>query len=186
MTRNLKIHTNHQNYSSFTGLNLKIKPSQHIFAGIGENFYNLASFEVSNQSLKFIERDDFVGLPKLEALKLNENQIEFLPVDVFLDLPKLYYLNLEGNQIKELPENLLKNLRSLKKLKIHSNKINHLPKNLFAYNLILEAVNFRNNPIKTIDVDFKLLPNLKIFNETDESCFMNTARNKKCCMFCFY
>ena len=162
----------HQSYEYATGipiLEIDFKYSTHIFSGLGENFPNLIILDVTKQPIKFVERENFFGLQKLEYLHLFNNEIEFLPEDVFMDLPNLMELNLENNKIMELPEKLFMNLRKIELIIFNDNQIETLPPNLFANNLKLRQLHTRNNPLKTNDFDFSAFPNLRLFNRSSTS-----------------
>jgi Leucine-rich repeat (LRR) protein len=163
--------------ADFMHLWINFAPSIHIFSGIGETFSNLKTLLIVQQSIKFVERSDFVDLTQLERLGLNKNQIEFLPEDVFWDLPNLKELWLRDNKIKKLPENIFKNLKKLKFIGLHDNKIDHLPKDLFANNLEIELIWAADNPLKTIDVDFTELKDLSLLNLLNANCINFVARN---------
>jgi Leucine-rich repeat (LRR) protein len=151
-------------------LDINFKPSTEIFSGIGETFINLKSLWIRSQTIKFVERSDFVGLTQLEDLILNGNQIEFLPEDVFWDLPNLKLLKLSGNKIKKLPKNIFKNLKKLKEINLSDNKIDYLPKNLFMETKKIERFYAYDNPLKVIDVDFTKFFYLSYLNLRNARC----------------
>jgi Leucine-rich repeat (LRR) protein len=174
--RNLKIRPKFLNYETVITaadiyvLQIDFAPSTHIFSGISETFSNLQILLITFQSIRFVERSDFVGLTRLTDLRLGFNQFEFLPEDVFWDLKKLEVLNLVQNKIKKLPENIFKNLKKLKKIFLNGNKIEHFPENLFVNNLEIEEIWAEKNPLKTIEVDFTALKNLRELYLTDSNC----------------
>jgi Leucine-rich repeat (LRR) protein len=181
--QNLKIHPSFLNFKTSTTaadikyLRINFAPSTRIFSGVGEIFINLKELSITRQSIKFVERYDFVGLTQLEGLYLYENQIEFLPEDVFWDLPNLEELWLQSNKIKKLPENIFKNLKKLKRIDMFGNKIEHFPENLFANNMEIEFISAYNNPLKTIDVDFTALKNLRWLGLSNANCIDFHAEN---------
>jgi Leucine-rich repeat (LRR) protein len=153
-----------------TDLHIDFAPSTHIFSGIGETFINLKWLEITEQSIKFVERSDFAGLTQLDTLSLNWNLIEFLPENVFWDLPNLDYLDLQDNKIKKLPENIFKNLKKLEVIHLGDNEIDHLPKDLFANNLEIIWIDARGNPLKVIYVDFTALKSLDWLHLGNANC----------------
>jgi Leucine-rich repeat (LRR) protein len=179
--QNLKIRPSFLNYKT-TVQAADIRMLQIDFAtstqGIGETFSDLKILSITYQSIKFVERSNFVGLTQLEELWLNQNQIEFLPEDVFLDLPNLEVLWLSNNKIKKLPENIFKNMKKLKEIELSNNEIDHLPEDLFMKNLEIEVILAVINPLKTIDVDFTKLKNLRRLNLKNTNCINFKAENE--------
>lgn len=140
--KNLKIRLSDAKYADIESLIIKFTPSPYIFAGIGENFWNLKSLAIVFQKIKFIERVNFADLQSLQNLSLSFNEIEFIPEDVFLDLPELIMLDLTHNKIAQFPNKFLINALKLECLKTH------------------------NNLATTNSIDFINNPNIKLRNET--------------------
>ena len=142
------------------------RPSKHIFAGLGENFPNVVFLYIIDQGIKFVERNNFIGLQKLENLFMRDNQIEFLPEDVFNDLSSLKRLYLTNNFIMELPEKLFMNLINIEEIGFDGNHIKSLPTNLFLNNLNLKMLTLYCDELKLNDFDLSAMPNVKLFNIT--------------------
>jgi Leucine-rich repeat (LRR) protein len=160
MTRNLKIRPNFTNHKTIKSANevknlvIFFGPSKHILTGIGEAFSNLEKLAVHDSSLITYERQNFANLTKLKRLDVQNKQIEFIAEDSFWDLPSLEGLSFFKNEIEELPKDIFLNLRKLKVLICGFNRISSLHKDLLKNNLDIEEIDFRNNLLKTIDVDF--------------------------------
>lgn len=142
-------------------LKLNLTPSTYIFDGIGATFSTLKKLWISNQNIKFVQRENFANLEQLTWLNMQQNKIEFLSENVFWDLPNLLELDFQSNRIKKLPEKIFENLLKIENIWFERNKIEHLSANLFETNTELTMVRFSGNPLKIIDVDFSTLPNLK-------------------------
>lgn len=156
-------------------LRIMMKPSNEIFAGIGEAFRNLEKLNLGEIStgdgtIEFIERADFANMKNLKELGLNQNPLRFLPEEAFWDLPALEGLHLWNCKIAKLPKNLLINLKNLKKFFLGQNKVQHIDKDFFKNNLLLERVNLFGNKLKIIDVDFTKLPKLNWFSVYGNEC----------------
>lgn len=184
MTRDLKIQPKFPNYGEVTSavdvkiLKVNFVSSTHVFAGIGEAFPNLKQLNILEQSIKFIERENFINLTQLVWLSFWENKIEFLPEDVFYDLLNLKILGLDDNRIKKLPEKIFSNLRKIETIRLDNNTIEHLPRNLFENNADLKNLFLLENPLKTVDVNFIKLTKLYNFDLTRANCVDFYARNK--------
>jgi Leucine-rich repeat (LRR) protein len=123
ITRGLKFRPIFDGLPSIEALWLLFKPSKHIFNGIGEYFPNLKRLEISQQLIKFVERENFANMKNLEELRLQSNKIEFLPEDVFWDLTNLKIVNLSNNRLVELPAKLLMNSKQIKEVDTKNNRI---------------------------------------------------------------
>lgn len=100
---------------------------------------------IVNQKIKFVEREDFIGLPNLEYLNLNGNEIEFLSEDVFGDL------------------------KNLRRLGIRSNKIKHFSSRIFEKLTNVNEILTYGNKASTNSIDFSAIRNVQLRNETDEN-----------------
>jgi Leucine-rich repeat (LRR) protein len=155
---------------------IKFQPSTHIFKGIGENFPELRLLDIIQQKIKFVEREDFVGLKELERLNFQYNTVEFLPEDAFLELTNLKELNIYGNQIKEIAVNSFRNLQKIELIRIDDNKIDSFPVNLFENSLKLLAVSTYGNRANLTNFNFEKIPNVKLYNESSEFYYQRGER----------
>ena len=74
--------------------------------GFGANFSNLILLEVGNCGLKEINKQDLLGLKKLELFSLPNNELKLIPDDLFQHTRKLGYICLCGNNIEEVSSKL--------------------------------------------------------------------------------
>jgi Leucine-rich repeat (LRR) protein len=123
LTRGLKFRPIFDGLPSIEGLWLYFKPATYIFSGIGEYFPILKRLEISQQLIKFVERENFANMKNLEELRLQSNKIGFLPEDVFWDLPNLKILNLSDNRLVEVPAKLLINSKQIEEVDTKNNRI---------------------------------------------------------------
>jgi len=91
---------------------LKNSESEYLPSNIGAHFPELTDIFIESNSLKFITRDNFKFMEKLEVLSLDFNGLSELS-NQFDDLVNLVRLDLSSNQIKVLPIKLLKKLKEL-------------------------------------------------------------------------
>lgn len=74
---------------------------------------NLKSLGLLEIGLKTLSGDQFLGLPKIQSLKIVNNSISNLPANLFANNPEIRMLDLSNNKIKELPETLFNPLKNL-------------------------------------------------------------------------
>jgi Leucine-rich repeat (LRR) protein len=86
-------------------------------------------------------------------------------------MPRLKFLFLFNNQLRELPEEIFNDLTSLKYLNLKKNRIKKLPKNVFVNLKSIDRIDIFDNPTTTNELDFSGLPNVKLFNETNDKFF---------------
>lgn len=150
----------------------------------------VSGFLYDDTPLKYIQRDDFIGLVSENPLilHLRSNEIEEIPFDTFHDLTNLLYLDISSNKIKSLASNLLINSVELHSLSISSNDLTEIPQNLlmncpkiydltaefnqiqevpqdlFKNNQNMKSISMMYNKIRNIKVDFR---NLKLLQFAD-------------------
>lgn len=133
-------------------------------------FPNLLKYLVTNSGLKFIEREDFSGMPKLETLNLSENELEEIPEDVLFDSNELVDFFFDNNQIKTLPAKLLSHAPMFQRLKGSNNTLEALPAGFFDKNPSLKILSLDNNKLHKIHVDFRPFGNLKKVDLLNNPC----------------
>ncbi|CRK96377.1 CLUMA_CG009794, isoform A [Clunio marinus] len=133
-------------------------------------FPHLIKYLITNSGLKFISRDDFSGMPKLETLDLSHNELKEIPEDTLYDLNELVDLYIENNQFKNLPENLLSHAPAFQRFKATNNTLEILPANFFKANHALKILSLDNNKLHKIFVDFRPFRNLKKIDLLNNRC----------------
>ncbi|XP_072401202.1 uncharacterized protein [Diabrotica undecimpunctata] len=163
--------------------NRLIKLTNNVFNGIEE----LNELSLSFNPLRFIEKDAFVGLTKLESFELSfgfeENELNYEIFDPMISLkglsldhnnivsiypssfllPELMYLNLESNKIRAIPKTFLKaNVHSkLQDIRFSDNELTVIETGTFRALPNLETVLLSNNKIRNIEKQsFSDLPKL--------------------------
>lgn len=139
-------------------------------------FPNLLKYIVSGSQLKFIKREDFSGMPKLQTLNLDSNIIEAIPEDALYDLPNLVDFFIDDNKLKALPTYLLNHALMFQRFKASNNSIEVLEADFLKNNHILKILSMDNNKLKQIRVDFKPYKNLKKLDLLNNVC-VNTSFN---------
>lgn len=133
-------------------------------------FPSLLKYIVNNSGLKFIERDDFSGMPKLETLNLSENEIEEIPEDTLYDLDELVDFFVDNNKVRTLPKNLLSHAAMFQRFKASNNSIEGIDGDFFKSNHELKIVSLDNNKLHKIHVDFRPFRNLKKVDLLNNPC----------------
>jgi Leucine-rich repeat (LRR) protein len=151
-TTNLKIRVLHPDAATIDLLNIDFQPASFIFSGIGESFPKLNQLEISQQKIKIVERENFLGLQNLWILSLFGNEIEFVAEDAFWDLPNLKLLNLGSNRIKQISDKVFSRLGRIEELSINW------------------------NPESMTSVDFIGISNAKLYNETNDVVYYQNGR----------
>lgn len=88
-------------------------------------FPNLTKLDLNNAQIVFNDTP-FVGLNKLERLRLDSNDLSRLPCKNFQDMTNLRSLNLSSNKIQKISTDrtkCLQNLKSINSLSLNSNEL---------------------------------------------------------------
>jgi Leucine-rich repeat (LRR) protein len=133
-------------------------------------FPNFKKYLITDSKLKYVKRDDFAGMPKLETLNLVDNEIEEFPEDMLYDLGGLVDLFIDGNRLKALPTYLLNHAPLFQRFKANNNSIEALDKDFFKTNFALKIVSLDNNRLQKIGVNFKPYKNLKKIDLKNNAC----------------
>lgn len=139
-------------------------------------FPNLVKYLVTESGVKFVEREDFSAMPKLETLDLSNNEIEELPEDTLFDLSALVDLFIDNNKIRNLSGKTLSFASDFQRFKASNNSIEVLNAEFFNSNPSLKIVSLDNNKLHKIYVDFKPFRNLKKLDLLNNPC-VNTNFN---------
>lgn len=133
-------------------------------------FPNLLKYIITNSGVKFIKRDDFSSMPKLQTLNLVDNMIEDVPEDALYDLDSLVDFFIDKNKIKTFPTYLLNNAPMFMRFMATNNSIELLEAEFFKKNPVLKIVNLDNNKISKIKVNFRPFKNLKKLDLKNNTC----------------
>ncbi len=146
----------------------------YLVDGIGIFFPKLKSFLVGYSdsdalNTKLIKRSNFQNMENLFEIVIHRSQIEIIAEDLLWDLPNLERFQLDG-MLLDIPERLFENNAKLQEVYLASNALVSLPKNLFKFNLDLKWVNFSDNYLNYIYIDFLRLPNIQYVFLTGNRC----------------
>lgn len=124
------------------------------------NAKKIKSLDLCKNKLTEFDPDIIKSLPQLQWIDLSENQIEIKMTEAW-NLPNLESLLLKYCRIDVLPQNFLMNMPKLVQLFLFSNRLTHLDKDLFKYNPHMEWIDFAENNLMSIGIDFTKLKNIK-------------------------
>lgn len=153
--------------------------------GIGKFFPHLKSIFIgysdaeTSLNTKLISRSNFENMENLFEIIIHQSDVEAIPEDTLWDLPNLERFQLDG-KLNELSERTFERNGKLKEIYLASNQLEFLPRKLFRNNFSLDWVNFKDNFLKIIEIDFVRFETIKYiflagnvcidknFNKTDE------------------
>lgn len=138
---------------NLTMLKLRENQIETLPKNLFSNMKKLRSLDMCKNRLTSFRSDIIKTLPQLQWIDLSENRIEIRENDAW-NFPNLESLLLKYCRIQEIPKRFLTNMPKLIQLFMFSNKLTHLDRNLFANNPKIEWIDFAENDLKTIDVDF--------------------------------
>lgn len=110
----------------------------------------VTGFDLSQNRLSRIQKDDFNNVPLLTQLDLNHNYISRIDDRAFARLIFLKRLNLNNNKLFKLREDLFKGLSNLTELLINKNHINIVASTTFKPLTSLTTLDFSQNKINHI------------------------------------
>ncbi|KAB7493595.1 Leucine-rich repeat transmembrane neuronal protein 2 [Armadillidium nasatum] len=129
-----------------------------------ENLTNLQILNLSQNKLRNVSEETFVGLYNLLYLDLSENSLDFSEnndTEIEFPIPKLYK---ETNMIKRksssLPLTVFKDIYRLRSLNLKSNEIHFLFPEIFENFTQLKEIDLSENRIRSWDIP--------IFNKSDQ------------------
>ena len=106
-------------------------------------YTQLNSLHIRNSVVTSIKDNAFEDMPKLETLELSDNKLRNLTKDMFLGLDYLKTLVITGNNLELIPSDALEYLMSLEKVDFSYNSGLQLPPNIFSSNLKLKSILIR-------------------------------------------
>lgn len=111
---------------------------------------NVKSVSITSSQLLAVTTKSFIGLPRLEDLKLSNNDLSFVDNQVFALNPLLVNIDLSRNKIDTISKCSFGGLKNLRVLSLAGNLLKRLPSNLFRGNLNLQTVLLNDNKIARI------------------------------------
>lgn len=145
-------------------------------------FPNLVKYLVTDSGVKFVSRDNFSGIRKLQTLDLSGNEIQEIPEDTLHDNEELVDFYVNNNNLKYLAPNLLSNAPLFQRFMASNNSLESLEGNLFKNTPNLKILTLDNNKLRKISSDFGSLGNLKKIDLQNNPCidtFYNDWRHVK-------
>ncbi|XP_068566343.1 toll-like receptor 13 [Cebidichthys violaceus] len=142
------------------------------------NLPTLQELDLSKNSIKTLECNDFTNLTKLRQLSLHQNLISALKECVFKDLIRLQVLKLQNNSISKLEGAFKIYLPNLKQLRLNLNKLTAIKHGAFAGLKSLQNLSLNDNQIYKLEngsfLGLRNLTNIQLnANKIDEKGLRN-------------
>lgn len=137
----------------------------YLLDGVGKYFPNLKSIYIGHSELPslntmHIRRSNLQNMKNLFEFVIHKSNIEIVDEHLLWDLPNLERFHLEG-KLKLLQDRIFEKNVKLREIYLASNRLEYLPRCLFRHNLLLEWVNFKDNSLKIIEIDFSNFKNIR-------------------------
>lgn len=112
--------------------------SDHFAVGIGEEFPNLQKLGLFGD-IKFLTRQGFSSMSKLEEILMNNIPIEFLPGDLLMDLPELRMIWITNTHLAVVENGLFRNNFKIKTIRIVACKLKQIQVDFSRLSLLSEV-----------------------------------------------
>ena len=108
----------------------------------------------------------FQGLYRLQYLSMRRNRIKHVE-GLFNPLKSMTLLNLGENRVQKITDATFRRTSHLGVLDLHNNSISFIARNAFRYLPYLKYLVLRDNPLRELDLDFKLSFHLELLDLTN-------------------
>ena len=112
---------------------------------------NLKSAELTDDALKWIDKDAFSNTTKLMKINLSGNRFGFLPSKVFTSLSLALLLQIHNSSLRHIHRDTFKGMISLTNLDMSLNRIESIHADHFRWLLALKLLNLTLNPLLYVD-----------------------------------
>ena len=106
------------------------------------------------------------GLYRLQYLSMRTNRLKHID-GLFDPLKSMTLLNLGENRLQKITDATFRRTSHLRVLDLHSNSISYIARNAFRYLPYLKYLVIRDNPLRELDLDFKLNFHLELLDLTN-------------------
>lgn len=154
------------NHTIFKCIQRKARRVTDIVDDIPVSATNISIFQ---DELVKIPSQSFSHLPKLSVLLLSNNRIRYIDKDAFANLQYLHTLNLSNNDIVYLNSSIFHELQNLSILILTGNKLTNIPLDLFSGLSKLEILNLNRNQLRNFSSVVHSISNLKGLKKLDIS-----------------
>lgn len=137
-------------YTQLTVLDISYNRIVDLFDKNFENNIEMTHLNLTNNFLKRLDKDTFVGLKGLVDLDLSSNELFDIHPLTFKDLSSLERLDLSNNKLVEIKKDTFGPLTSLKLLSLRNNTILDLPTLNFGFLVHLEFLDMSLNLVQEI------------------------------------
>lgn len=136
-----------------------------------KTFHLLKANAENYEFARSLQRKNFEYYFHVHHIVMTRLNMEMIPEDMLWDLEHLRYFDVSWNKIKILPWRLLKECPLLSTFIAKSNLIEKIPFGFFSHNPFMENLNFAENRIKTICVNFEPYSSLVSLDLRNNTCY---------------
>ena len=149
---------------------------------------NLKSAELTDDALKWIDKDAFSNTTKLMRINLSGNRFGFLPSTVFRSLSSALLLQIHNSSLRHIHRDTFKGMIALTNLDLSLNRIESIHADHFRWLLALKVLNLTLNLLLHVDnvaIHFTLTqvevsfdaPHLCCYVQNTEHCLTSNRLN---------
>lgn len=133
---------------------------------------NLQYFVLNGNKLKFLHNSTFEKNEKLIGVAIDSTKITVVPKTLFQTNLLLEVVLIENNILTTLFDDTFKTNTKLEKVSFRANELKVLPAKLFGNNNSnLTEIDFGDNFLNNIPIDFTKFPNVNLIELENNSCF---------------
>lgn len=122
-------------------------------------FPNLTSIVILRSKLSFLHKTDFEDFKSLKKIEITHNNMSSVEDGTFDGLTQLEFLDLSSNKIISLPSKIFSQLKNVQMLILSSNEIERFTADLLPLRNAIEEFRIDNNKLEFIET--KTLPYLR-------------------------
>ena len=140
-----------EQFTSLTSVTIKhCRNFNRIPEGVFAHAPKLTSVDLSDNAIRDVHVNGFVGLDLLETLTLDDNDITVLPPGTFHSLPRLKHLKANGNKVASLAADMFTNNNDLEDIDLSTNHLTKIETDQFARLTHLQSLILTSNGIRTL------------------------------------
>jgi len=152
-------------------MNVEYLPNQ-----LGDFFPSLEIVSITHNNLKFIGRNNFKWMRKLNKLFLRNNQLTEIEENSFDDLINVDRIDMNDNNLKVMPKNLLVHMRKLLFFNADNNNLEFIEPGFFAKNTKLIYINVNGNKLKQLFIECVKRSQLQFVNVKYNDCSTSISK----------
>lgn len=151
------------NATLITDLMVQQSTLPKLTSDICDNFHQLKSLDLSNNSIEVISPQAFYNCALLKFLYIEGNRLQELPEDTFKQNPGLQFLHAQNNRLRKVENGLLKGLL-LRSFNLRANNLSCLSDSVIKTCGNVEIFSLEDNQLLDVNLELMVdtMKNLKI------------------------